>query len=884
MNFSVAVAIYLLGGITFIPLLLSLLLLHAYLAFPVKEPTQDTGTGNDDASIPSPKPATAFPGLEGLPDELKVRPIVPDAAAGYFAVCREFVPGGTNGKPPDRSTQPATSIAPESPSVYQSMYRSVFDRNKTSTSTLEGSKLKNKKSRNVFYIVLRLGHLMMYDDADQLEVRHVLSLAHYEIDIYAGGDDVPEGELWIKRNCLRLSQTSQVQASAMDSQPYYLFSENSSEKEDFYHAMLRSQESGPCRTRPEPLGFDSADAVKLVQQLHASEETLHTRWINALIGRLFLALYKTSHVEKMIWTKITKKISRVPKPAFISNVHVRKIDMGHLPPFITNPKLRELTIEGDMVVEADISYKGNFRLEVSAIARIELGTRFKPREVTLVLASILKKLDGHVLLRIKPPPSNRIWVSFETVPKMELSLEPIVSTRQITYGVILRAIENRIREVVSETLVFPNWDDIPFSDSQLLQFRGGIWANTEQLGESQLPLEDQTSPNTANGRTDLEDGASNVPTSQFVQKDEIQSSTTPLDIVSSLDQNLGPWTATESQPPTKPKAMRSGSFSSVASPLVDLNAANASVTATDVAGFDEVVPTSIGTLSRRRPKTSQISSISSPDQHKDAEMESSIRSMSHKHHSVISEDPDSQSNQGHVSPQNISESVDKRQIFSQSLNSAMAAGKKWFVARQTSDASANLATTLGTAEDPLRHDYSQDTSLSKSYDEREIDSTFPPMGRGQPLPPPGVPLPSPKADKRWAIPATSTFANLTKRKPVSLKMPTSFQDSDSLHDYYEPSSHLNNASSASRGAETVSHPGAINTTKGSRRKLSLVQSGGFSGPTTRRSRLSNPETHVQEMFVVEAPVTSPIDIEQDHGQRRGQSASDLQTNSDSPPL
>jgi hypothetical protein len=58
---------------------------------------------------------------------------------------------------------------------------------------------------------------------------------------------------------------------------------------------------------------------------------------------------------------------------------------------------------------------------------------------------------------------------------MELSLEPIVSSRQITYGVILRAIESRIREVVNETLVFPNWDDIPFSSTLSHQLRGGIW-------------------------------------------------------------------------------------------------------------------------------------------------------------------------------------------------------------------------------------------------------------------------------------------------------------------------------------------------------------------------------------------------------------------------
>lgn len=42
---------------------------------------------------------------------------------------------------------------------------------------------------------------MLYDNEDQLEVRHVISLAYYKVDVYGGVDRIPEGELWIKRNC-----------------------------------------------------------------------------------------------------------------------------------------------------------------------------------------------------------------------------------------------------------------------------------------------------------------------------------------------------------------------------------------------------------------------------------------------------------------------------------------------------------------------------------------------------------------------------------------------------------------------------------------------------------------------------------------------------------
>ncbi|KAF2433003.1 hypothetical protein EJ08DRAFT_629831 [Tothia fuscella] len=472
---------YLAGGITFIPLLFLLLFCHAYFLLPIKE-SDDRDLGSHISSSDVADKAKALQKeLAALPPEVQSRSREPDAAAGYFAVCREYVPGGVNGKPPERTTATGAVVSSESPSVYQSMYRSIFERGKVQNQSMDvasGSSKSTRKARNVFYIVLRLGHLMLYDDTEQLEVRHVLSLSLYDIDIYAGSEDaVPEGELWVKRNCIRLKWRETSKNIAQDSKPFYLFSDNCSDKEDFYHSLLQNQDRNPGHATPgpRPLAFDASHIVKLVQQLHASEENMQTRWVNALIGRLFLGLYQTSDLQSFIHNKITKKIARVSKPTFIESISVRRIDLGDSAPLITNPKLRELTIDGDLTVEADIKYKGNLRLEIAAVARIDLGPRFKARRVDLLLAGICKTLEGHLLIRIKPPPSNRLWFAFDGMPKLNLSIEPIVSSRQITYSLILRAIESRIREVIGDTLVLPNWDDIPFSDSSRYPVRGGLW-------------------------------------------------------------------------------------------------------------------------------------------------------------------------------------------------------------------------------------------------------------------------------------------------------------------------------------------------------------------------------------------------------------------------
>jgi hypothetical protein len=149
--------IYTLGGLTFLPLLLAAILFHAHKTFPHRD-LDDDDSPQSRLELSEQEARTAKSDLDGLPAELKTRSHEPDVAAGYFAVCREYVPGGVNGKPPERTTPAGEVVASESPSIYQNMYRSIFDRNRVASPVIEGYKAgtkPNKKARNIFYVVLR---------------------------------------------------------------------------------------------------------------------------------------------------------------------------------------------------------------------------------------------------------------------------------------------------------------------------------------------------------------------------------------------------------------------------------------------------------------------------------------------------------------------------------------------------------------------------------------------------------------------------------------------------------------------------------------------------------------------------------------------------------
>lgn len=156
-SFGSFLFVYILGGLTFIPLVLSLIFVFLYLTLPSPDsPTSKTcQQPQDTVTRPTDDQYSLKSGTDELAEKFH-RTHETDVAAGYFAVCREYVPGGVNGKPPERTTPAGEVIAAESPSVYQTMYRSLFDRKQAPTiDPTKGNGKAGKKARNVFYIVLR---------------------------------------------------------------------------------------------------------------------------------------------------------------------------------------------------------------------------------------------------------------------------------------------------------------------------------------------------------------------------------------------------------------------------------------------------------------------------------------------------------------------------------------------------------------------------------------------------------------------------------------------------------------------------------------------------------------------------------------------------------
>ncbi|CAE6471991.1 unnamed protein product [Rhizoctonia solani] len=509
---------YLLGGLTFLPLLVCAgLYVILYVTPPVGDPDPAKRAKNalqassSDTPMDNEKAVTEASSQDIPPPRLK-------PLQGWLVARRTF----------EESPSDAT---------YMGMMRSFLD-----------SRSKDRRPRDTYYAVLKGTVLYLYEDEAMAECFAALDTGAYTVEIWPH-EGMLDGELFAKRNCIRLSlktasarnspktmatisknmkladdgtedeaseqkekpgkadaalaeERSKQRRTAFDlSQPWHLFIKNNSDMEDWYLALVQASSPVPVGAADpsDPLGpvFNSADMAHLVATLDAQPDAIPTRWLNALLGRLFFSVYRTAKVEAYILGRLASKLAKVKRPGFLTALSVCEVSVGSRPPTVATPMLKELTRWGDAALELKFLFDGELRLTIAATAEVSLGTRFRPYVVQLVLAVVVRKVEGNVLVKVKRPPSNRIWYAFTSMPKLEIDVLPVVSDREIKWGVVLKPIETQLKEIIRESIVMPNMDDIPFFESSGYDHRGGIWPDAARRQYNPEKDDPSTAPNPA---------------------------------------------------------------------------------------------------------------------------------------------------------------------------------------------------------------------------------------------------------------------------------------------------------------------------------------------------------------------------------------------------
>lgn len=544
MHWKTFLAIYIFGGITFVPLLLVILLyIHVKLE-KLREAAVDEKyvkyslVRNDiDPDLKA--------GAEMEPEGVHV------ARKGWVTVTKEYYYHHTELQTPpiasETSKQDTANTPPKDLNEDQIPQRSQL------------------RKRDRYYGILKHGNLFLYrDDSPRSDLIHAISLQKSFVTLWPRNPEkeMSDASLFTKRTCICLLKKGlvslnedgklafspsltapltgkEVQAKQpslntqnMSSNSYFLYFDNNYDKEDWYFQLINASKVEGSEKEDYPLDpniaakaahLNTRDMLYLIQSLNSTEGQLTTKWFNALIGRIFLGLQQTNKLNEILYSKIYKKLTNINKPGFLDDLVVKKVDVGNSAPMITHPELRELSPDGQMKIALNLHYSGNIAVIIKTKVGINLGSHFKQREVSVQLSITLKELNGPLIILMKPPPSNRIWYAFEKEPQMELDIEPMVSSSKISYNMVTNMIKSKFAEAIKESLVVPFMDDIVFYDTDNDIFRGGVWDKSKFSQELLDMLKKQE--NETFGATDMAQNNTDDTTSEGNNKERRHSET-----------------------------------------------------------------------------------------------------------------------------------------------------------------------------------------------------------------------------------------------------------------------------------------------------------------------------------------------------------------------
>lgn len=380
---------------------------------------------------------------------------------------------------------------------------SVDDENESDPAAHGTGKLRTIRKRNRFFGVIKHGNLFLYSNETQKDVKHAIVLDNYIVALWPR--DLTDGQLFTKRSSIVLIKKADkveemehlvdiLEGKALNitlpKSSRYLYADTSIEKEDWYFSLLRATSGEYNMTghsvfdklnptlMARPLYCNTSDMIDLIETLNSTEHQLASKWLNALIGKLFLATYKTEEFKTAFKNKIEEKLKKIRTPGFLDQLQIQRIDVGHAAPFITNPRLKSLSPEGDLEVLVNFSYAGKAMVEISTKLFLNIGVGFKQRQFDIIMKITVNKINGELMVKLKSEPSSRLWYTFTGMPDIDLEIEPVLSSRNISYGIITTILENKFKDAIKTSLVYPFFDDFIFYRSPQELFRGGIFDRT----------------------------------------------------------------------------------------------------------------------------------------------------------------------------------------------------------------------------------------------------------------------------------------------------------------------------------------------------------------------------------------------------------------------
>lgn len=330
------------------------------------------------------------------------------------------------------------------------------------------SKMKGKqksKVPGVYFTVLKHDTLFLYENEEQTFCTHMVLLKGCGIDLFP--HSLLLDELYIKFHPIRIMKKSsnnndgQAKKGLLQGQEViYLYAGSAMDKEDWFLSLRMAVSSSPERSIAQSTRLtESMFMERLARNVRGSHLDVPSQWFNTIIGRIFFNLFRSGDLERLFRIKFERKAASAPRPFFVGRINLENVNLGSSLPMISNGQLHSVGLDGEVLASVEIFYPGGFQLTISSDLKLEIP-KLKPLIVPVAMSVQIRRFSGKAMLRIKAPPTDRIWIGFYSQPQLEIDVEPVVATTAITWTVIKTALLRHLNQEIAENLVLPNMDDL----------------------------------------------------------------------------------------------------------------------------------------------------------------------------------------------------------------------------------------------------------------------------------------------------------------------------------------------------------------------------------------------------------------------------------------
>jgi hypothetical protein len=198
--------------------------------------------------------------------------------------------------------------------------------------------------RRMLYAILKHSSLFLYENESQSVCVDVLLLAQYHIELYPS--HVPNYERFLKDHPICLIPKKSTDGIL------YIYATSGSEKEDWFILLKRACLKTFNSQHEQAMTSYIESMTKLVQTVKQSDsDDQSTAWLNALLGRAFVAVNSNPKIQHFFIQKLNRHMNLETSPSILSEIVIQEVSFGNSLPVFKNPKLVDISVDGDMQVE-----------------------------------------------------------------------------------------------------------------------------------------------------------------------------------------------------------------------------------------------------------------------------------------------------------------------------------------------------------------------------------------------------------------------------------------------------------------------------------------------------------------------------------------------------